>query len=467
MKTFFFKTLFLFAFSIMPFLIYGQINNDKIEIEEVKYDDDQLARKGKITQFKNGNLKGFHFQISKEILITAEYEHLEHYYSDFIIAKKNGKNGIIDGRGKTIIPFEFDNITKPMPAKGKNMLKRGGGFNYPFQWFVAGKDGKWGMIDSLGNAVVPIECDRGQWVNDSLALFYKDSLLRIIDPNGKVVFEETFTEWEIADKKKFRDYPLIRATKNGQVGLIDLYGKTIVPFRFKKIKTIFQNSIIVQQVDEKYGLFNFQGEETIPAKYKYLNFIMADYLMAQDFENEKTGVINTNGKIIIPFKYNNCTAAKAQGRALTVPNNPFITVRHKEELFAIYDTTGKQLTKMIWKEVFSLSNDLLAVKSPDKKWQILDRNGEYLTDEPVDNFKSYATMISLTKNGKDAFLTPTGKRVTDFKYHHIYGYSRERTATQVAKDLKLPSDIKLLGSGMTENRKQVFIGTDGKEYFPH
>lgn len=84
--------------------------------------------------------------MTEKVLIQPEYEEIDLTFSDFMIARKNGQTGVINTRGKIVVPFEFQKIKTSNP----NIKKR-------FPWLLAAKNGFWGLIDPTGRTVEPFE----------------------------------------------------------------------------------------------------------------------------------------------------------------------------------------------------------------------------------------------------------------------------------------------------------------------
>lgn len=123
--------------------------------------------------------------------------------------------------------------------------------------------------------------------------------------------------------------------EKGKQGLIDSFGKTIIPAaNYDKIYNIFKHHIVVKN-GKKYGAVNFDGKEVVAPLYERLgcytkhNFIQVtlkdkyglfasdgtvilppeyDYVSVDDnvikvFSNKKVGVTDLNGKIILPCEF--------------------------------------------------------------------------------------------------------------------------------------------------------------------
>ncbi len=93
---------------------------------------------GLVSYFKDGKWglknKGEH------LVIPAIYEEEIQFYSDFAAAKLNGKYGFIDQSGKTIIPFIYSDA---------------GIFEYGIGDVAI--NGKWGCVDKTGNLIIACE----------------------------------------------------------------------------------------------------------------------------------------------------------------------------------------------------------------------------------------------------------------------------------------------------------------------
>jgi len=71
--------------------------------------------------------------------ITGRFSKLYPAGNNFFTAEKNKKQGVINEKGKTIIPFKYDKIA------------------YQRGYFFAQKDNKWGIIDENSKILVPFE----------------------------------------------------------------------------------------------------------------------------------------------------------------------------------------------------------------------------------------------------------------------------------------------------------------------
>lgn len=134
--------------------------------------------------------------------------------NDSFVLEKDGKCGVVNNKGLTIVPFKWDNIA--YFSQGMAAVQMGGKCGYidingdvvvPLEYdetrnFVAGfasvkKSGKWGIIDAHNNVIIPFEYDIALTSSNEdeddntptkqLFLVSKNSTWSIIDINGNVV----------------------------------------------------------------------------------------------------------------------------------------------------------------------------------------------------------------------------------------------------------------------------------------
>lgn len=97
------------------------------------------------SKFKENGKSGF--KDWSDIVIPAEYEQLPNYYSSFMIAKKNGKFGVINGENEVLIDFIYDRI-----EFHKSTLNR---YNY---WYLILTEGEYqGLYEKQKGILIPVQ----------------------------------------------------------------------------------------------------------------------------------------------------------------------------------------------------------------------------------------------------------------------------------------------------------------------
>ncbi|CAN5149463.1 hypothetical protein BH09BAC5_BH09BAC5_10960 [soil metagenome] len=156
------------------------------------------------------------------------------FHNGMVRVKNKGKVGMLDTSGKTVVPFEFDDIL-------------------PFENGLAAvkKKDKWGFINLKMQLVIPYEYDWVSSFSDGIALVKSDDEIRIINTKQKEVINGTFTAGYFLE-----DY-LYLNDGNG-FGLFGKKGNIILPFNYSKIEFMSGNILRVER-NSKFGYYNISS----------------------------------------------------------------------------------------------------------------------------------------------------------------------------------------------------------------
>lgn len=214
------------------------------------------------------------------------------YYpeEDYIRLKKDGKWGVVDLTGKTIIPFEHTSL--------------GPIYNGWMSFFA---NQKWGWIDTSGRVQVAPEFDEvGRW----------DKTLWWGRKNGGYNLYDFF-----AVQRTFDNWKKIETPKNG-MGAV----KTHNGWRFvdENLQTIIQLPPIYDWVEHfsealaavkcngLWGFINVQGEEVIAPRFESVRSFLEGLALYSD--RGAWGYIDKKGNQVIPAQFSTAGSFK-NGRA--------------------------------------------------------------------------------------------------------------------------------------------------------
>ena len=115
---------------------------------------------------------------------------------------------------------------------------------------------------------------------------------------------------------KAKEY-YITTDKNEKIGVTDKNNKKIIPNKYENlsIQTVNQDKLICAEVDGKKGVYTLDGKNILPCEYKNIDF-EESYKYEDKFkflaQNDKDlyGVVNSNGKVEVVFKYELYTISK-------------------------------------------------------------------------------------------------------------------------------------------------------------
>lgn len=222
----------------------------------------------------------------------------------FAIKKENGKVDLYDPTEKKNIVSDCDSI--------KYLCDE-----YASCW----KDGFVGIFDAgQSQLVIPLGTYTqiqgfGDifWanINGKRGIISKETYKQIVP----CVYDKLYVRSDRVDAQEGnKSVEHVYAQKDGKMGILERKtGKVVVPFRYTSIKRDSELGIYrVYTSDTKFGLFDdSKGKEILPCKeyssrYQYDNVKFVYNALFGIFvwdKNNKVGVIDFNGKVIVPFAY--------------------------------------------------------------------------------------------------------------------------------------------------------------------
>ncbi len=172
-----------------------------------------------------------------------------------------GHWGLIDDKGKTIIPCEYDAVTTPPSPylSDKNIWHR--------PTLSVNKKGKAGIIDTQGHTLIPFEYDYVSmddyaYLDTALIRVQKDGKDNIIDSTGKPFLPYVYDN--IFPDRNFRKGLLVR--RNLKLGYVTYPGfKEVIPPEYNSINPLDSFTVVVK--GEKFGLLDHDFRQCLPCEY--------------------------------------------------------------------------------------------------------------------------------------------------------------------------------------------------------
>ncbi len=239
------------------------------------------------------------------------YDELIFMGNGVLYAVKNGKAGLINGKGKMIADFIYDDVS----SKVSNHYFKDDRLD--FEFFNVTKDfysmtlnGKMGVKDYNNNTILDFIYDR---------------------INMEIMGDETY----------------ITAIKDNQYAIFNSCGEAIIDFgTYDRIYSIDDFMYAIKK-DGKWGCINIKDNWIIESQYKecYSGNYKLGLIIFENNEN-KVGMVDTQNKIIADFKYDNlriiqpnCINAKLNGKFGIIDNcgNTVIECLYGEDEFEYFD----------------------------------------------------------------------------------------------------------------------------------
>jgi len=324
----------------------------------------------------------------------------------------------------------------------KNVFKQREKVTKNYQYFALYAQNKWGVINQNGDEVIiPSYQEMIIIPNEEKDVFvctydideqtgtYKTKAI-----NSKN--EEIFTAYEQVeaidniDKNNNLWYEknILKVSKNGKYGLIDLNGKELLPIEYDEITVLdgMENSIIIKK-DGKVGLVNDNGSILIEVNYKDIRALGETYKDGYITIDDagKYGVVSATKKQILENKY--------------------------DEIMPVY------------------LKDYYLIKEGEKK-EVIDSNGNVILDSGFDDIKSATTNgVIFIKNNLYGEISTSAEITLDAKYQDL---KEVKDGIYIAKQNDKYGIIDNVGNeqlafeyaGITYNEKADLFFAEDSEY---
>lgn len=319
----------------------GLVNSQDITLLQCEYSS--IKHSGEYVYLvKNGKNGYAELKGTDEVksLIPCIYDKLESYSKDAPMrATYNGKEGMIDGNNKIIIPFEYSNIGKFYNVGAYNMA-----------WVE--QDGKYGIYNIDGTVIQPWDIEKAYVMNENSGTTYL-----------------TFDDFPDPST------PYIHIVVNGMTGVLSgkTY-KTVIPCKYGYISPVI-NERAFYKANNKWGIMDIQNnsiQDAIYDKIKINNNWLSDAFTTEGifqdnmyvFIGDKQGMIDKNGKAFIPVKYD----------SLGVFSENMIVAKCGN-LYGYINSNGEECIPLKYSHADDFSEGLAAVKNEKGKYLFIDASG--------------------------------------------------------------------------------------------
>ncbi len=342
-----------------------------------------------------------------EPVLTPKWDFLGDLTEGFRLIRSGTLSGFADHEGKQVIAPQFiqaENFSQGLSA-------------------VKNDEGKWGYISTTGELVIPYQYDEANSFSDGLALIRTEGLYGYIDKENNAVIPPTYTEAypfseNLACIKSEGGYGYIHTDgslaitpqyelafdfcegvaviKNGQYGLIDTSGKTLIVPSFDRLFPMSKNGLLKAEKGGKMAFVNTSGQP----KTEFLYTDLGDF--SEGFcpvgTSEGYGYINSSFELVLSPTWEQ-TGDFSDGLAPV----------KKDGLWGYIDTEGNLKTDYCFTEASSFAFGSAVVCTEDGSWQ-------FVTANTLSSFTSEETPYEMTTESRTLLLeidhsflyTPTG-----------------------------------------------------------
>ncbi len=388
------------------------------------------------------------------------------YREGELIVKKDGKYGVININGGKLLDFKYDYIT------GDNYYSQEK--EYELDGYIVGindENGKmqYGYLNSNRDQLLDTSFDKiyrmnnveddeniylviekdGQtqlYKNDKLLLdnnyqainynedsnlliLQKDNKYGVTDLNGKQILNVEYDQIQIPGN-------YIRATKDGNTETFNLAGEKQENLIYSNIMiTDNENYNITVDANDKYGVINKAGQILIPNQYNYIQYLYDNYFIVGG-DLGKSGIVNDKGEEVVPIQYeviqkldNSDVIQAVSGNMLELYNKQMSKILEMEDgkldvndnYIKVYSNTETKYvgTDGTIKTDFEIFPDnTLFASEKDGKWGFVDKNNNVKIDYQYDKVTELNELgfAGIKQNGKWGVIDKNGNVVLEPTY---------------------------------------------------
>lgn len=319
------------------------------------------------------------------IISKPQYESLSPFdsYNDrkkhgLLLIKQNEKFGLIDQNGQTILNPVYDALAyHPGADDSRNII-------------LITANQKKGLANTKGQILQPPTYEQITPIAKGLFSITKlegnDKKYGLIDTNGKIVAPATYeARFQYLYEQKLMKFNE-GTTAKPKIGLMNLQGKILINADYQEY-VHFAKQMVVAKKGDLLGVIGFDGKEILPIVYQHLYITPTNIVIEKE---NKFGLTDLKGKILIPIKYDIIAPAK-NGTAIVCNGDKWSRINLKTN----------EISPMNY-DFVELDRDILVVTKGGKSG-ILDLEGKVLFPIKYDRIKnaSQATrqgFITIEKN---------------------------------------------------------------------
>lgn len=316
--------------------------------------------------------------------------------------------------------------------------------------------------------------------NESYYASFEDNKYGVINSKGENVIEPSYQEL-ITIPNKNKDVFLCvydvdytngkyktKALNSKNEEIYSQYENIEVIENYDTNNNIKYNSNVLKvQKDNKYGLINLDGKEILPCEYNEISALIGNENSIKIIKDGKVGIVDNNGKKVVDAKYKDIKKLSddyKNGYIVENDNNLYGTVdcannsileSKYTEIKPVYengmyivkgtngynvvDKAGNIITKKEYENITDIKNSQIIVVE-NKKYGVINTNGEQIIPCNYDELKFINNENYIVKqNNKYGIIDINNKNILENKYNTI-NYIKNADLIEVSED-GINSDI--------------------------
>ena len=295
--------------------------------------------------------------LSSMVIFDAEKDT---YFTDnqWLAVSKGGKTGFISTDGKRMIEPVYEEI---IDYWHEGIL--------PVQ-----KEGKWGFIDREGKEVIAPQFAIFWSVQDGMVAVGSDKEKepnQLIDLRGK-----TLPLPDNVDSIDNIGEGTVGVKVGDKYGYANTAGELVIEAKYDRISSFYEGFAEVG-IDNLSGIIDKTGREIIPLRYYYIMRSQDGYFIPVDHQESTMAVFNRKGEQVLPAEYSMISEYEEESSMEFRLFIKGITIALKNEYWGVIDEQGKEILPFEYERLSLLDNGWL-IAAKDGKEGVIDRQGKVI-----------------------------------------------------------------------------------------
>ncbi len=195
-----------------------------------------------------------------------------------------------------------------------------------------------------------------------------------------------------------------------------------------------ENQVIALQDGENILLYNFKDDKILTAPFsRFENLLENDKTVAfiAEDSNDRAGIVNTKGEIVIPFEYDNFGYSFGGGEVTDYSYEKNLITASKDGKWGVITLDkGDVKIPFEYEDIYFNGNDSVAVKE-EGLWYLVDLNGKKVLEDGYDMIIPLSSYVLVAQEEKFNILNYKGEKVVSKDIPtYIKGF-RGRTISEI------------------------------------
>ncbi len=246
-------------------------------------------------------------------------------------------------------------------------------------------------------------------------------------------YSKEYISLETFDNIKYITENFLRIEKDAMFGVIDLQGNIIIPLKYNSITSNKQQLFIVE-TNGKYGILNKKGVVITQPIFETIETIDNEKLIVRQKigNQEKYGIIDNSGNIILPIKYSKLTTSSSSSHYIAQLTDKYFLI----------DSTGKQIGKQ-YNNIYFINEDIIQTYN-GASYGLMRKNGELIFEPKWKSIQQSAPNEYIVENNlkEKGIIDQFDNQLFSFKNIQSIEYlSNQNYSINISTDPKIMMNI--------------------------